>query len=55
MDYAALSAVNPDVVMCAISGFGDSGPYVEARVYDQVIQAMSGVGAVHDGALSPGR
>ena len=42
IDYAALSAVNPDLIMLTISGFGETGPYREARVYDPVIQAMAG-------------
>ena len=49
IDYAALSAVNPDLVMLTISGFGQSGPYRKARVYDPVIQAMAGVGDVQKG------
>ena len=32
------------VIMLSISGYGPSGPYVKAPVYDQVIQAMAGVG-----------
>jgi crotonobetainyl-CoA:carnitine CoA-transferase CaiB-like acyl-CoA transferase len=49
IDYAALSAVNPDLIMLTISGFGETGPYREARVYDPVIQAMAGVGAAQKG------
>jgi len=40
--------------MMSISGYGDSGPYAEARVYDQVVQAMAGVPSVTcDGSSEP--
>lgn len=35
--------VKPDIVYVSISGFGDKGPYAHKRVYDPVIQALSGV------------
>jgi crotonobetainyl-CoA:carnitine CoA-transferase CaiB-like acyl-CoA transferase len=43
---AALRAVRPDVVYVSISGFGETGPYAHKRVYDPVIQALSGLAAV---------
>jgi crotonobetainyl-CoA:carnitine CoA-transferase CaiB-like acyl-CoA transferase len=33
--------------MLSISGFGSSGPYVDAKVYDPVVQAMIGAGQVN--------
>jgi crotonobetainyl-CoA:carnitine CoA-transferase CaiB-like acyl-CoA transferase len=39
-------ALNPDIVYVSISGFGDSGPYAHQRVYDPVIQALSGLAAI---------
>ncbi len=38
-----LRAVKPDLVYVSISGFGEHGPYVKRRVYDPVIQALSGL------------
>ena len=35
--------LNPDIVFVSISGFGESGPYAHRRVYDSVIQALSGL------------
>jgi len=43
---AALRAVKPDLVYVSISGFGESGPYAHQRVYDPVIQAISGLAAI---------
>jgi crotonobetainyl-CoA:carnitine CoA-transferase CaiB-like acyl-CoA transferase len=40
---AALRAVRSDLVYVSISGFGESGPYAQRRVYDIVIQALSGM------------
>ncbi len=41
--YADLKAVNPRLIYCSISGFGQSGPYAEVGGYDFVIQGMSGL------------
>jgi crotonobetainyl-CoA:carnitine CoA-transferase CaiB-like acyl-CoA transferase len=43
---AALRAIKPDLVYVSISGFGESGPYADQRVYDPVIQALSGLAAI---------
>ncbi|KHQ52723.1 MULTISPECIES: CaiB/BaiF CoA transferase family protein [Mameliella] len=42
MDYASLSAVNPRLIYCSITGFGQDGPYAHRAGYDYIIQGMSG-------------
>jgi crotonobetainyl-CoA:carnitine CoA-transferase CaiB-like acyl-CoA transferase len=46
LGHAALSAVNPKLIYCAISGFGQTGPYSGEAGYDGKIQAMSGIMAI---------
>jgi crotonobetainyl-CoA:carnitine CoA-transferase CaiB-like acyl-CoA transferase len=41
--YEVLKGVRPDLVYCAISGFGQDGPWVKRPAYDQIIQGASGV------------
>lgn len=43
LDYAALSALNPRLIYCSITGFGQDGPYAHRAGYDFVIQGMSGI------------
>jgi crotonobetainyl-CoA:carnitine CoA-transferase CaiB-like acyl-CoA transferase len=43
---AAVRALRPDIVYVSISGFGETGPYAGKRVYDPVIQALSGLAAI---------
>jgi crotonobetainyl-CoA:carnitine CoA-transferase CaiB-like acyl-CoA transferase len=48
---AAVRKIRPDIVYVSISGFGEAGPYAHKRVYDPVIQALSGLAAIQrDGA-----
>jgi len=46
LGYEALSAANPRLIYCAISGFGQTGPFSHEAGYDGKIQAMSGIMAI---------
>jgi crotonobetainyl-CoA:carnitine CoA-transferase CaiB-like acyl-CoA transferase len=42
IDYAALSQVNPRIITCSVTGFGQTGPEINRPAFDQVVQAMGG-------------
>ena len=42
LDYESLKAVNPKLVYCSITGFGQTGPYATFAGYDYIVQGMSG-------------
>ena len=42
LDFATLSALNPGLVYCSITGFGQDGPYAARAGYDFIIQGMGG-------------
>jgi crotonobetainyl-CoA:carnitine CoA-transferase CaiB-like acyl-CoA transferase len=43
LDYDSLKAINPKLVYCSITGFGQTGPYAPRAGYDFIIQGMSGL------------
>jgi crotonobetainyl-CoA:carnitine CoA-transferase CaiB-like acyl-CoA transferase len=43
LDYASLAAINPRLVYCSITGFGQDGPYAGRAGYDFIIQGMGGI------------
>jgi len=54
LGYEVLSAVNPSIIHCAISGYGQDGPMKDAPAYDQIIQGLSGVMSITgDDASTP--
>ncbi|HYG41997.1 MAG TPA: CoA transferase [Bordetella sp.] len=53
IDYDSLRAVNPALVYCAMTGYGESGPYRNKAGYDQVLQSMTGLCAMQGPAGEP--
>ena len=43
LDYPSLAALNPRLIYCSITGFGQDGPYAHRAGYDFIIQGMSGL------------
>ena len=43
LDYASLSALNPRLVYCSVTGFGQTGPYRDRAGYDYAVQGMGGL------------
>jgi formyl-CoA transferase len=46
VSYPVLKEVHPGLILCSVSGFGQTGPLREWRAYDPVIQSMSGIASV---------
>jgi crotonobetainyl-CoA:carnitine CoA-transferase CaiB-like acyl-CoA transferase len=42
LDYESLKAINPKLIYCSITGFGQDGPYANLAGYDYIVQGMSG-------------
>jgi crotonobetainyl-CoA:carnitine CoA-transferase CaiB-like acyl-CoA transferase len=43
LDYVTIKAINPTLIYCSITGFGQTGPYASRAGYDFMIQGMSGI------------
>ena len=57
LDYESLKAINPRLIYCSITGFGQTGPYAQRAGYDLMMQAMSGMMSITgqpDGAPGEG-
>src|SRR5712671_5906578 len=54
LDYASLHELNPKLIYCSISGYGQTGPSAELPAYEPVIHAASGYDMAHL-AYQPGR
>ncbi len=53
LDYDTLSVKHPRLIVCDISGYGNSGPYVDKKAYDLLIQSESGFLSVTGTAAEP--
>ena len=58
LDYEAVRARNPRIVMCSVSGFGQTGPYAQRPALDVIVQGMGGMlsitGEPGGGPVRPG-
>lgn len=50
LDYATLEAINPGLIYCSITGFGQTGPMASMAGYDYLIQAQAGLMSITGGA-----
>ncbi len=46
LDYESIRAINPGIIYCSVTGFGQSGPYAPRAGYDAIFQAMGGLMSV---------
>ena len=50
-----LTAMNPALIICSITGYGETGPYASRKAYDLLIQAESGLASITGGPDGPAR
>ena len=43
LDYKSIKKINPKIIYCSITGFGQTGPYSKRGGYDYLVQAMGGI------------
>ena len=53
IDYERLKEINPRLIYCAVTGYGESGPMREKAGFDQVLQTMTGICALQGKAEGP--
>lgn len=51
--FAALQELNPRLICCSINGVGAEGPYADRRIYDAVVQAISGMATLQSDGHQP--
>jgi len=52
LGYDVLKKANPRIIYCALSGYGQTGPYKERMAYDPTVQAISGIMSIKDMLIS---
>ena len=55
IDYATLKSINPRIICCSISGFGQNGPYRDRPAFDIALQALSGAMSITGSGDEPTR
>ena len=53
IDYESVKALNPGIVYCSVSGFGQTGPYRHKPAYDQMMQGLGGIMSLTGEAEGP--
>jgi itaconate CoA-transferase len=55
LDASALHTLNPGLITCDISGYGDDGPYRDMKAYDLLVQCEAGLASITGSSDAPGR
>ena len=53
VDHDTLSAINPRIITCSVSGFGESGPNYKRPAFDQIVQGLGGGMSITGAADGP--